>query len=225
MHTVRIWDLPTRLFHWLLLLCVLGLVLTGSVGGHWMNWHLRLGYTVLVLILFRFAWGFVGGHWSRFGQFVPTPMRVWRYARSMTTAPSMSPGHNPLGALSVMALLFVLLLQGISGLFSDDEIAFFGPLTARVSGEVVSLATWYHKAVGKPLLLGLIGLHVLAIAIHHWVRHEPLVWAMVTGDKQLPERVPDARDTAPRRWLALLLACLCAMVVYGVVVWGPGPGY
>lgn len=225
MHTVRVWDLPTRLFHWLLLLCVIGLVITGNVGGNWMVWHFRLGYTLLSLLLFRLVWGFVGGHWSRFVHFVPSPQALWRYLRPPAVGAVRPVGHSPLGALSVIALLSVLLLQAVSGLFSDDEIAFFGPLATRVSAEVVGLATWYHKAVGKPLLIALIVLHLLAIAFYRWFRRERLVRAMITGDKIHPDDAPHAEDTPRRWWLALGVWALCGGVVFALIQWGEAGGF
>ena len=80
-HTVRIWDLPTRLFHWLLALCVIGLVITANVGGNAMVWHFRLGYAVATLLLFRVVWGLVGGHWSRFSSFLYAPASIVRYLK------------------------------------------------------------------------------------------------------------------------------------------------
>ena len=99
MSTVRIWDLPTRLFHWLLAASVVALVVTAKVGGNAMVWHFRLGYVVLALLAFRLVWGLVGGRWSRFASFVPTPGRLWRYLRG-SSAEAESAGHSPLGALS-----------------------------------------------------------------------------------------------------------------------------
>jgi len=94
MHTVRVWDLPTRLFHWALVACVIGQIVTANVGGNWMNWHLRLGYTVLTLLLFRLVWGFVGGHWSRFSSFLYGPTTVLNYLRGRAR-PEHRVGHNP----------------------------------------------------------------------------------------------------------------------------------
>ncbi|MFT3779118.1 MAG: cytochrome b/b6 domain-containing protein [Ottowia sp.] len=218
MQLVRIWDLPTRLFHWLLAACVIALVVTAKLGGEAMNWHLRLGYAVFGLLVFRLLWGLVGGHWSRFASFVPTPGRLARYLRGRTRAADTA-GHNPLGALSVLAMLAVLGLQVATGLMADDEIAFAGPLTPLVSGEVVSLATRWHKSWGQYLVIGLVVLHVLAIA-WYLVRRQNLVKPMVTGDKLLAEPVPPARDTPGARLLALVLLAVAAGVVYGVVRWG-----
>lgn len=162
-YTVRVWDAPTRLFHWLLAACVIGLVISAQIGGTAMEWHFRLGYTVFSLLLFRAVWGLVGGHWSRFRSFLYTPGQVLAYLGGRGD-PNHSVGHNPLGAFSVIALLGFLFLQVGSGLISDDEIAAAGPLTRFVSSELVSMATFYHKEVGKLILLTLVALHLLAIA-------------------------------------------------------------
>jgi cytochrome b len=161
-YKVRVWDLPTRIFHWALVFCVIGLIVTGQVGGSAMDWHFRLGYTVLALLLFRLVWGLVGGHWSRFSSFLFSPASVIRYLRGQTSVPYTT-GHNPLGAGTVFAMLLFLLLQVGTGLVSDDEIASSGPLTRFVSASLVSQATAYHKEVGKVILLVLIALHVAAI--------------------------------------------------------------
>ena len=218
MQRVRIWDLPTRLFHWLLAACVIGLVVTAKVGGEAMNWHLRLGYAVFGLLVFRLLWGLVGGHWSRFASFVPTPGRLARYLGGRASAADTA-GHNPLGALSVLAMLAVLGLQVATGLMADDEIAFAGPLTPLVSGAVVSLATGWHKSWGQYLVIGLVALHVLAVVVY-LLRRKNLVGPMVTGDKLMAEPVPPARDTLGTRLLALVLLAVAGGVVVGVVQWG-----
>ena len=114
MNKVRIWDLPTRVFHWGLVLCLVGLIGTGKIGGEAMVWHFRLGYTVLSLLLFRLVWGFMGGFWSRFHVFVVGPMAIWRYLQGRHSSPAV--GHNPLGALSVLAMLGFILIQVSTGL-------------------------------------------------------------------------------------------------------------
>jgi cytochrome b len=223
MHTVRVWDLPTRLFHWALVVCIMGLVVTANIGGNWMNWHLRLGYTVLSLLLFRLIWGFVGGHWSRFSTFTYGPSTVLSYLRG-DARPEHRVGHNPLGMLSVFALLFILLAQVGTGLISDDEIAFTGPLVRFVSGESVSDATRYHKNVGKFIVIALVALHLLAIAFYKLVKKDNLVRPMLTGDKVVAQPVPDARDTSGSRIVALLVYGLCATAVYALVTWGGAGG-
>lgn len=219
-HTVRIWDLPTRLFHWTLAASIVGLVVSAKLGGNAMVWHFRLGYGVLALLLFRLVWGLVGGHWSRFSAFWIAPARLLRYLRGQAQ-PQDTAGHNPLGALSVFALLGAVALQVGTGLFSDDEIAFAGPLTRFVSGDWVGLATGLHKDVGQYLVLGLVALHLVAIALYAGVKkHKGLVRAMVVGDKQLPEPVAPSRDDAASRGLALVVLALCGAVAWWVAALG-----
>jgi cytochrome b len=222
MQTVRVWDLPTRLFHWALAACVIGLVITANVGGSWMQWHGRLGYTVLCLLLFRIVWGLIGGHWSRFGNFLYGPSAVVAYLRGQAPA-THRVGHNPLGMFSVFALIAVLLLQVSTGLFADDEIAFTGPLVGLVSGDTVSQATRYHKSIGKLLLIALVSVHVLAILYYKWVKKDNLVTPMVLGDKQVPTPAPSSRDTASTRLVALMVCAACAGVVYAIVNLGTPP--
>ena len=219
MHTIRVWDLPTRLFHWSLAACVIGLVTTANIGGNWMNWHFRFGYSVLTLLLFRLVWGVVGGHWSRFKSFVFAPATLLAYVRGRGRDED-SVGHPPTGALSVFALLLVLLMQVSSGLFSDDEIAFAGPLTALVSSDWVSALTSYHKNIGKFLVVGLVVLHLLAIAYYRWARKTDLVRPMVTGDKRLTHATRSSRDTGSSRLAALVLLLLCATLVNRLVALG-----
>jgi cytochrome b len=215
----RIWDLPTRLFHWALVACVLGLVVTGNVGGSWMNWHLRLGYAIFALLLFRLVWGFAGGHWSRFSQFLPGPAAVLRQLRGQAR-PHERAGHTPLGALSVFAMLLALAAQVGTGLMTDDEIAFFGPWVGLVSGETVRSATWYHTEVGKLVILGLVLLHLLAIAAHRVFRKEKLVGPMLHGNKALPGSIASSRDDLRSRLGALAVLLVCVAVVCGAVSLG-----
>lgn len=211
LNTVRVWDLPTRVFHWALVLVIAGLAATGLMGGSLMVWHFRLGYALLALLLFRLVWGVVGGRWSRFGAFVYSPRSVLDYLRGNTRA-EHSVGHSPIGAGSVFAMLAVLAAQVGSGLLSDDEIAFAGPLTRFVSNANVSLATNYHSNIGKWLLLALVVLHILAILVYLWRKHN-LIGAMLHGDKELVAKVASSRDDAVSRLGALLvfgLCCACA---------------
>lgn len=220
-HTVRIWDLPTRLFHWALAASVVALVITAKVGGNAMVWHERLGYVVLTLLLFRMIWGVMGGRWSRFGQFVYSPQRLWRYLQGRSH-PEDHMGHSPLGALSVFALLLVLIAQVLTGLISNDEIAFTGPLNRFVSSALASQATGYHKDIGQYLLLALLALHLCAVAYYVLVRKQALVRAMVQGDKQLPVAAAASRDDAPSRWLALAVLAACAALSWWISTLGAG---
>lgn len=214
---VRVWDLPTRLFHWLLVALVVALVVSGEIGGAAMDWHMRFGYVVLSLLLFRVVWGFVGGHWSRFRSFVATPRTVIQYVQTGGT-PLQSIGHNPLGALSVLGLLGLLLLQVASGLFSDDEIATAGPLAHWASSAWVSLATTYHTKIGKVLLIVLVQLHIAAILYYRLRKGENLVKPMVTGDKDLEFETPASQDHGRSRLLALVVWMVCGAVVAALVM-------
>ena len=164
---VRVWDWPTRLFHWALALCVVGAVLTAKVGGNAMEWHFRLGLAVLALLVFRLLWGVVGGRWSRFASFIYAPGKVLRYLRGdHRPGDHFEVGHSPLGAFSVFALITLLLVQVGTGLISDDEIATTGPLNRYVASATGIAATGWHKGYGQWILLGLVALHIVAIVVY-----------------------------------------------------------
>ena len=215
--SVRIWDLPTRLFHWTLAAATVALVATAKLGGNAMLWHERLGYALLALLVFRLLWGVLGGRWSRFASFVHGPGALMRHLRGRPRPDEhLDAGHSPTGALSVLALLALVALQLGTGLISDDEIAFTGPLVRFLPGEWVGRATWYHADVGQYVLYVLVGLHVLAVAFYALVRRRAIVRAMLTGDKQLPASVPPSRDDAATRLLALVLLALAAALAWWV---------
>lgn len=213
-HRVRVWDLPTRVFHWLLVAAVTGLVITGNVGGQAMVWHSRLGYAVLALLLFRLVWGFVGGHWSRFSSFLYAPSSVVAYLRGRAH-PDHLIGHSPLGAGAVFAMLLVLLAQVGTGLVSDDEISFTGPLNRFVSTSKGLAATWYHKQIGQWLVIGLVVLHIAAILYYLLRKRENLVRPMLAGDKELAAPATASRDDTVTRVAALVVLALAA----GAVTW------
>ncbi len=215
-HTVRVWDLPTRLFHWALLFCVVGLAVSGLRGGDAMIWHFRLGYAVLTLLLFRVIWGLIGGRWSRFASFVYAPSTILGYLRGRGK-PEHSVGHNPLGAGSVFAMLFFLLAQVSTGLFADDDIANSGPLSKFVSNATVSAVTAYHKNYGKYILIALVVLHVAAILFYLLKKKENLIKPMVVGDKELAHPVQSARDNAGSRITAAIVFAICAGAVATMV--------
>ena len=213
---VRVWDLPTRLFHWALATCVVASVVSAKIGGNAMAWHFRLGYVVFTLVAFRLIWGVVGGRWSRFGSFVHAPATTLRYLRGRSHPDELlDVGHNPLGALSAFGLLAILALQVGTGLFADDDISATGPLIKFVSGATSSLLTKWHKSFGQWLVLALVALHVAAILFYLLKKNNNLVRPMVTGDKPLPPGVPASVDTPRTRLLAATLLALCA----GGVAW------
>lgn len=216
---VRVWDLPTRLFHWALALCVLALVITGNVGGEAMVWHFRFGYTVLTLLIFRVLWGFTGGHWSRWALFHIRPSAVWNYLRQ--SPGTLAPGHSPLGALSALALLTMLLLQVATGLISDDEIATAGPFVPWVTSSLSAWATYWHTEIGKLILLLLVALHVAAIWFYRRFKKHYLTRAMVTGDQDFSNDVTASKDGVRPRLLGLVLWCISAGLVFWLIERAP----
>ncbi len=209
---IRVWDWPTRLFHWTLTGLIIALVITGNVGGNAMVWHFRCGYGVLSLLIFRFMWGFWGGHWSLWRQLACTPALLRQYLKpSATHTPFL--GHNPLGSLSVIAILALLGLQAATGLLSDDEIANSGPLVHLVAESTVNIATHWHKGYGKSLILLLVAVHVLAILWYFFKKKENLTRAMLTGDKSADKSAPSSKD-GPANWL---LAFVCLLISGGLV--------
>ena len=217
MNKVRVWDLPTRVFHWSLVLAFLGLITTAQIAGEAMVWHFRLGYAILSLLAFLVVWGVMGGHWSRFVVFVHGPSGVFRYIRRPPTTQPL--GHNPLGALSVLALLFFPLLQVVTGLMSDDDIATSGPLAKMVSSFWVSKATHYHTAIGQYVLYALVLLHISAIIFYRVKRNENLVPAMWHGDTVITGHQSSARDDVKSRVWALVIFSVCTGLVAGFVRW------
>jgi cytochrome b len=215
---VRVWDLPTRVFHVALAGLVTAAIVTAEIGGDWMAWHLRCGEAVLTLLAFRWAWGLVGGRWSRFASFLPAPARVTRALRGRATAAD-AVGHNPLGSLSVWAFLLLLSLQVATGLVADDDVDTTGPLNAHVSGHLARRASGWHAGWGADLLFALIALHVVAVAWHVLRRREPLLRAMWSGDKPLPPGTPPSRDGPGARLLALALWALACLGVWAMLAW------
>jgi len=216
---VRVWDLPTRLFHWALVLLVVGLVISGHRGGDAMAWHARLGYAVLALLLFRIVWGFIGGRWSRFRAFAFSPRDIFEHLRG-NSVPDRLVGHNPLGAASIFAMLSILLVQVGTGLVADDEIAFTGPLNRFVESARGLAATSYHKQVGQWALLALVGLHVAAVIFHRVRKKDNLVRPMIFGDKDLAHPTEASRDDLPVRLLGLVVLMICAALVAWMVSLG-----
>jgi len=220
-NAVRVWDLPTRLFHWSLATLVVASVITAQIGGNAMAWHFRSGYAVFALLAFRLLWGVMGGRWSRFASFIQTPATMLRYLRSEHRPEEhLDVGHNPLGALSVLGLLAVLSAQVATGLFADDEISSAGPLVKFVSGATSNLATSWHTNFGQWLIIALVLLHVTAILFYLLKKRQNLIRPMLTGDKPLGPGVPSSTDNLRSRGLALALLLACAAGVAWLVSLG-----
>jgi len=214
--TVRVWDLPVRLFHWTLLVLVVFSVATAYVGGSWMDWHMRSGYAVLALLAFRIAWGVVGTRHARFANFVRGPAAVVLYLRSLGGgAHPVSVGHNPLGGLSVLALIAVIGVQAGTGLFANDDIFTEGPLAKLVAKAASDQATTIHYW-NQWALYALVAMHVLAVLVHRVRFGDNLVGPMIVGAKALPAcyAPQDAGPTPVAR--AVVVAGLAAALVWYV---------
>lgn len=208
LHRIQLWDLPLRVFHWSLLAAVGTAIVTGKLGGEWMPLHGKAGIAIIGLLSFRLAWGLVGSSTSRFAHFLPSPRRVIQYLRGRWRGI----GHNPLGALSVIGLIGLLGWQAGSGLFSNDDIAFAGPLASLLDDEQVQWLTGWHRVSVNGLFV-LLGLHVAAIAFHVKIKKDNIVKPMLTGDKAVAADLPAPR---PARRIALLAAVLVGLgSVYG----------
>jgi len=215
---VRVWDLPTRTFHWLLAACVLASIVSARIGGSAMVWHFRIGYVVFTLLAFRLLWGFTGGRWSRFRAFFYAPATSLRYLRGGSLPHEHHHvGHNPLGAWSVLALLAVLMAQVTTGLVADDEVASSGPLYRYVATATSLAATRWHKGYGQWLIISLVIIHVGAIAFYWFRRRQNLLSPMLHGDKLLTADVPASVDSAGSRLRALALVAVCAAGVAFIV--------
>lgn len=215
---VRVWDLPTRLFHWGLAAGFAGSWYTGENGMT--EWHERCGLAILALLAFRLIWGFVGGEFARFADFVRGPASAFRYLRE--TLSGRHPaylGHNPLGGWSVLALLAVMAVQGTLGLFANDDILYEGPLYSLVSHDLSSRLTgWHHLTFD--LVLILVAIHVTAVVAYAVLLKTDLVRPMVTGWKSVPAgSAPEAIARTPA-WIAAVLFAGCAIGAWALTLVG-----
>lgn len=220
LRTVRVWDLPTRLFHWSLVVLVVFNGITGQfaadLGSDWMARHLLSGYAILALILFRLVWGFVGNRHARFAGFVRGPRAVLAYLAALRgrAAAVTHAGHNPLGGWSVMAMLAALTVQVGSGLFlSDEDYGVEAPLAKHVANKTIDLMGSVHEAAFWALL-ALVATHLAAIAFYRVAKKENLVRPMLTGDKALAG--VEAARGGPA-WLGALVFALAGCAVWYLV--------
>ena len=213
--TIRVWDLPTRLFHWTLVALIALQYASGEFGWLSMDWHYLLGYATLALVVFRLLWGFAGSDTSRFRSFVRGPRALLRHVVALVRGEdARAPGHNPLGGWSVLLMLASVALQAVSGLFTTDDIMEEGPLVARASSSTVEWMTSVHH-LNHYVLLGLIALHLVAIALHA-VRGHNLVAPMLHGRARI-DGAPVLRFASIRR--AVLLLAASALAVWALVAW------
>jgi cytochrome b len=212
MQRVKIWDPWVRLVHWGLVL-LLGLSWWSAETGR-MDLHLTSGYLMLTLVLFRIGWGIWGSDTARFTRFLRSPLAAFTHLRHLgRREPDTELGHNAAGGWMVLVILAILLVQVGTGLFADDQVLTRGPLAAHVSGETSDFATFIHIR-NFNLILGLVGLHVVAVLLYLALKRQNLVGPMVTGAKWLPATL--ARHT-PR--LGSPVLALGWLVVVGLGVW------
>ncbi len=215
MNKVLVWDLPLRLFHWLLVLLVITSVVSVEIGGNAMQIHMLSGYTILTLVLFRILWGFLGSTHARFASFVRGPAAVIAYLGALRRKDASGHlGHNPAGAWSVVLMLAVLLVQASTGLFSNDDIDTEGPLANLVSKALSDRITSVHH-FNSTVLYVLIGLHLSAVAYYFFYKRENLIKPMFTGFKEAG--TGETAQHRVRTWLAALLLAACAGGVYVLV--------
>lgn len=181
---VKLWDPALRLFHWSLVICVGAAWYLGEFGPNIMTLHFYVGYVILALLAFRIVWGLVGPAPARFSHFIYGPKTTARYvAKIGKREPSYWPGHNPVGALSVFAILLVLIIQAGSGLFADpDDFINVGPLADMVSSQANRRASQIHEIASKLILL-LVVTHLFAIIFYKRYKREDLIKPMITGWK------------------------------------------
>lgn len=222
--TVRVWDLPIRLFHWALVICIIGSFVTVKLGGLWMDWHVRFGLIALGLIVFRIIWGLFGPRYARFSHFLCSPAAILKYLKGEFPH---TVGHNPAGALSVVAMLVFIGFQAFSGLFANDDVLTTGPL-AYLSSDWSDTLTGLHKQ-NELVLIALIGLHIAAIIWYRWIRKVDLIGPMIHGDTQIDtqdrQAVPSAQDSWKVRTAALVLALAIGLAIWWLQTLTPAASY
>lgn len=192
---IRVWDIPTRVFHWSLVSLFVFLIVSGDMGDDMIEFHFYAGYLLSGLIVFRVLWGLMGSHHARFRSFIKGPGATLSYVKAMMKGNAHHHyGHNPAGAVMVVVLLALLTLQFATGLVTTDDVIWDGPFYSSVSDEIAELGATLHHQI-QLVLQGLVVLHILAIVFHRFKYNDPLVPAMVHGKK--PDQggavsVPDA---------------------------------
>ena len=195
MQTVRVWDLPTRLFHWLTVAFVLAAYVTWRLN--WMDWHADAGEALLALLLFRLIWGAVGSDTARFAYFIRSPRAAARHlARLFHREPDEQAGHNPAGGWMVLLLLALLVGETLTGIVVNNDVAAEGALTEIMPAWLANLITDLHELLWDALLAA-IALHVAVIGIYAAMKGQHLLLPMLTGRKRLPATLPSPRLASP----------------------------
>ena len=218
-----VWDLPTRLFHWLLVASILASCLTAEPGSPTMQWHMWLGYWTTGLIVFRLLWGLVGPKHARFSQFIPGPRRLGQYAATLFRRDSKpSIGHNPMGGLAVLVMLLMLAIQAGSGLFISDDIVWAGPWNPAVSGDTANWLGSVHH-LNFDILIWVIALHVFTIIFYRVFKRQNLFTPMITGHKPATVVIAGEEISGSELLKALVVAVISAGAVYLMLEMAPPP--
>ena len=190
MRSTLVWDWPVRISHWLMVLLFTGLILTGKSEEDYLQYHFHMGYSLSAVIIARVLYGFYGSYYARFRQFVKGPSITIRYLKTLLEGkPRHYLGHNPMGALMVVALLVALSVQWGTGLFTSDEVFTYGPFYSLIPETLAEQLASIHHFLPN-ILLGLVALHVLAVLYHELCLKERLVSAMIYGRKKCHNTVP-----------------------------------
>ena len=213
---MRVWDLPVRLFHWLLVVLLPACYISMKAGQPAL--HFVLGYMVMALVLFRLVWGVIGSDTARFARFVASPGRAVHHLRRLfVREPDTEVGHNPAGGWMVLLLLLLVVLQVATGPFARNRHNVEGPLAKYVADSVVSAASLVHSVTVK-LIIGAALLHVLVIVIYVRAKGQNLVRPMLTGKKRLPAATRAPRLRSPLLALAVLLVIAAAVAALATQV-------
>lgn len=220
---ILVWDLPLRLFHWLLVVSFVGCFVFAKLGSDYIDWHLKCGYVVLTLISFRLCWGLFGTKHSKFSGLKLNPKDIKHYVlnffkpKSESTTTKGDAGHNPLGSLMVIFLWLTILLQAVSGLFMDDDIFTTGPYNGSLGSAFDSAMSFVHHNLIN-FILAAIALHVFAALYYLHVKRQNLIKPMVTGYKRSSDIDEKEGIAHSKLVVALLVAAVCIMFVYWLVV-------
>lgn len=217
--SVKIWDLPTRLFHWSLVICLVVSWSSVELFDNAMQIHFYAGYSVLTLLVFRVLWGIIGSSTARFSQFISGWRRTLAYAHTLLKPrPNDNVGHNPVGGWSVIIMLTVLATQVATGLLSNNDLLDSGPLAHYISKELSDAISGIHQEIFN-YLLAIIGIHIAAIFFYRYFKHSNLISAMITGYKTLPNtlNISNLYFASNRRALVVFIiasASVTALVYY-----------
>lgn len=206
-----IWDLPVRVVHWILVLSLIVAYATHYLGIEYYAYHVASGYVVIVVSVFRLIWGFLGTSHARFKNFIRGPVATWNYLNDFLRGKEARHlGHNPLGALMIVALLTCMLVQAVSGLFTTDDIFNYGPLYALVSDSTSSFFGSVHRNLFY-ILLGFVAAHVAAIIYHRVIKRENLLKSMITGRKTLTHNESELAIESSKLHLALWIVAFISL--------------